>query len=58
MKCPACDGKGGEYEPILYKGLGGGPYYPCEFCDDEGHMGFFNWLLWYLFVDPFWRREI
>jgi len=36
MKCLACNGEGGEYDAVLWYGLGGGPYYDCNYCKGEG----------------------
>jgi hypothetical protein len=47
MKCPACAGKGGELEPILWDGIGGGPWYPCKFCKETGTVSIFKMLYWF-----------
>lgn len=45
--CPCCKGKGGYTEAVL--DYGQGPYYPCDYCDDEGYVGLrkaFRWWWW------------
>jgi hypothetical protein len=44
MKCLICNGKGGEYDSIIYYGAGGGPYYECNYCSGTGKINFFKWL--------------
>ncbi len=44
MKCPCCNGKGGEIEPVL--DYGQGPYYPCGLCNDKLTVSIFKWLWW------------
>lgn len=51
IKCPICDGEGGWYEYVLYRGSGGRPYYRCVYCTD-GTISIFKWLdfklaIWY-----------
>jgi hypothetical protein len=36
VTCPCCEGDGGETEVILDDGTG--PYYPCEYCHETGHV--------------------
>ena len=45
FKCPCCNGKGGYTEPVLDFGIG--PYYPCDFCQDETKVGFKKAFLWF-----------
>lgn len=44
MKCPCCDGKGGEVEAVL--DYGQGPYYSCGFCNDKTKVNILKWLWW------------
>ena len=56
MKCPCCKGEGGEYDAILWNGVGGGPYYPCEYCGGAGRVGLLAWLRWRLWdLGDRWR---
>jgi len=48
VNCPICKGEGGEYEAVLWKGAGGGPWYDCEFCDGEGRVRWWGLILWWL----------
>ncbi len=50
MKCPVCNGSGGEYDPILWNGVGGGPYYECTYCKGSGEISLFKWLLWKYYI--------
>ena len=50
MKCPACNGNGGEYDPILWNGVGGGPYYECPYCKGTGKVSLFKWLRWKYYI--------
>lgn len=50
MKCPCCNGEGGEVEAVL--DYGQGPYYPCGYCHDKTTVGFFKWLQWKI-----WEHE-
>jgi len=56
MRCPCCNGNYEEQDVILYRGLGGGPYYYCGYCK-EGKINFFKWIYWNLIVEPFWTRR-
>ena len=42
MKCPLCDGDGGELDPVTDEGLG--PYYDCGWCYD-GEVGLYMFLI-------------
>ena len=42
--CPCCDGEGG-WTDIVDPELGG-PYYPCDYCHEEGRVTLYGWLLW------------
>lgn len=46
MKCPECRGAGGWYEPVLWRGIGGGPFELCGWCD-HGDIAPWDWLLWH-----------
>ena len=46
MKCPDCNGEAGEYMDVIYKGIGGGPYEECCFCDDTGLVNVLKWVLY------------
>ena len=48
MKCPCCSGTGGDYEMVLYPGMGGGPYYQCGYCHGDGMVNIIRWLRWKL----------
>ena len=50
MKCLACNGKGGEYDAILWDGPGGGSYEQCCYCKGEGEISLFKWLYWKLCI--------
>jgi len=43
--CPCCDGKGGYTEPVI--DFGQGPYYPCDFCNDEEKVGLKQFIRWH-----------
>lgn len=36
MICPQCNGEKYIENPVLWKGIGGGEYYPCPLCNKEG----------------------
>lgn len=50
MKCPNCKGNGGEYMDVIYKGISGGPYEECNFCEDNGKINIFQWIYWKIFM--------
>jgi hypothetical protein len=37
-KCPMCHGEGGWWEPVLWRGIGGGPYEVCDLCLGVGKV--------------------
>ena len=47
VTCPMCKGEGGERDPVLYNGIGGGPWYECEFCDGEGRIAWWGMMVWW-----------
>jgi len=44
MKCPCCEGEGGYTDVVTDEGQG--PYYPCDFCNDNCSVNIFMWLEW------------
>ena len=46
MKCPTCKETGGEYNEVLWKGLGGGEWIDC-WCEG-GMVTFLQWLHYHL----------
>jgi hypothetical protein len=38
LSCQECGGMGGDYEPILFYGPGGGPWEECGFCEGLGFV--------------------
>lgn len=50
MKCPVCNGTGGEYISVLWSGIGGGPYDECVYCHGNGKVSWFNWLKYKLVI--------
>lgn len=48
IRCPMCKGEGGEYDAILYRGIGGGPWETCMFCGGGGDVKLPQWLRWWL----------
>ena len=44
VKCPCCNGEGGETEAVLDYGIG--PYYECCFCKGEGKISPWMRLVW------------
>jgi len=58
MKCPCCNGEGGETEAVL--DYGEGPYYECGFCKGEGTVNIFKRLewLWDCQIMEYVRRRI
>lgn len=50
MKCPCCNGKGGETDYVLYVGVGGGPYYECSYCKGDGRINIIKWLIWKFYL--------
>lgn len=54
MKCPCCNGEGGEQDIILYHGIGGGPWYECLWCKGNRRVGFFKWLFWRYCEGVYW----
>ena len=57
MKCPCCNGKGGETDYILYVGIGGGPYYECSYCKGDGKVNIFRWIRWKLYLIPVHKEK-
>jgi len=55
MKCPSCNGDGGEYERVLWKGIGGGPYYEDEYCNGTGRVGLKSYLWWHIII--WWENQ-
>lgn len=58
MICPDCKGEGGEWETVLWKGPGGGPYYECCYCDGDGKVPLFKYLYWKIFVVGFGEKLV
>jgi len=56
MKCPMCNGEGGEYQDIIWKGPGGGPFDECDYCLGEGAVSFFRWA-YYKLCELSWNRS-
>jgi hypothetical protein len=44
--CPCCHGEGGDYDPVLFYGVGGGPWEDCYLCKGSGRVGLWRLLLW------------
>ena len=57
MICPDCKGSGGEYDAVLWHGIGGGPYYECDYCHGKGKVSLGWWLHWYIVV-IFWGETV
>jgi len=38
VECPMCNGEGGEYNAVLWNGIGGGEYLSCDFCLGDGEI--------------------
>lgn len=55
MKCPSCKGEGGYTDVILEYGQG--PYYPCNFCDDETTVKFTHWLSYQIIIFKDWLYD-
>jgi len=36
--CPLCHGEGGEFDNVLWKGVGGGPWIECGLCQGFGQI--------------------
>ena len=56
MKCPSCNGDGGWYDPIFWKGIGGGPYEEDKYCAGTGEVPVAAWLSWHITV--WWDEQI
>jgi len=48
IKCPMCKGDGGEWNAVLWRGIGGGPWESCMFCGRLGYVKLSKWLKWWL----------
>jgi hypothetical protein len=57
MNCPTCKGEGGDYEAVLWHGVGGGPYYECNYCTGSGVVSLAKFLYWHIIV-IFWEEVI
>ena len=44
VKCPCCNGEGGEHDIITDDGQG--PYYECGFCNGNGTVAIWQRLVW------------
>ena len=49
IKCPCCNGEGGETDYVVeyLPGIWDGPYYPCEFCKEEAKVSILKWFAWH-----------
>ena len=56
LKCPCCNGEGGYTDVITDDGQG--PYYPCDFCNDETTVSLWRWWIWQwdcVIMEWFWH---
>jgi hypothetical protein len=47
MICPDCKGDGGEWEAVLWRGIGGGPYNKCDYCKGRGYVSLWDWIRYF-----------
>lgn len=52
MKCPDCKGDSGEWNAVLWRGVGGGEWIECGYCNGTGKVLPFDWLFWWLVLIP------
>lgn len=59
MKCPSCNGEGGEWNAILWRGIGGGEWLRCGLCDGAGTVRLSRFLRWqWLGLEDKWHKRI
>ena len=51
FECPMCKGERGYTEPVLDFGIG--PFEPCPFCNENGHVGLWKRLIWWWTVERY-----
>ncbi len=57
FRCPECHGQGGGYDPVLFCGIGGGPWEECCLCNGAGRVRILRMLLWQKWQLEHWIRK-